>query len=220
MRTSLAFLFFASLLFTAACAKNDRSDGGADGSTLGFDCGPANALLDEWAQRHLGAPYDVAGRWAAGGTVRDDLLRAMLAEPYFAMAPPKGTGRDLFNPAWLAAPLARCRDATPQDVQATLAELSARASAEALIRHARGARHLLVCGGGAANDHLMSRLAVLLPGVAVQPTDAHGLPAMQVEAAAFAWLAKMHGDRRCASLPSVTGATGARILGALYPAGD
>ena len=191
---------------------------GADGSTLGFDCGPANALLDHWAQCHLGTPYDAAGRWAAGGQVHEDLLAAMLADPYFARPPPKSTGRDLFNPPWLASHLARCPGAAAQDMQATLAELSARAAADALARHAPSARRLLVCGGGAANGHPMARLAILLPGVAVQPTDAHGLPATQVEATAFAWLAKAHCDRRCGNLPSVTGAAGPRILGALYPA--
>jgi anhydro-N-acetylmuramic acid kinase len=189
----------------------------ADGSTIGFDCGPANALMDHWCERHVGAAYDAAGAWAAGGTVDADLLAAMLADPYFAKPPPKSTGRDRFNPGWLAAHLDARPGVAAQDVQSTLAELTARCATGALRRHAPDADELLVCGGGALNAHLMARLATLLPGCAVQPTDAGGLPAMQVEAAAFAWLAQAHCARRPGNLPSVTGAAGGRVLGALYP---
>jgi anhydro-N-acetylmuramic acid kinase len=119
----------------------------------------------------------------------------------------------------LALQLSDQPPAQPQEVQATLAELTARTCADAVQRHARSARELLVCGGGAFNVHLMERLAALLPGCRVQPTDACGLPASQVEAAAFAWLASAHCDRRAGNLPSVTGAAGYRVLGALYPAG-
>lgn len=189
----------------------------ADGSTIGFDCGPANALMDHWCERHVGTAYDASGAWAAGGTVDAGLLAAMLADPYFAKPPPKSTGRDLFNPGWLASHLGPRPVIAAQDVQSTLAELSARCATAALLRHAPEAHALLVCGGGAFNAHLMARLAALLPGCAVQPTDARGLPAMQVEATAFAWLAQAHCDRRPGNLPSVTGATGSRVLGARYP---
>ena len=192
----------------------------ADGSTIGFDCGPANALMDHWCERHVGAAYDAAGAWAAGGTVDAELLAAMLADPYFAKAPPKSTGRDLFNPGWLAAHLDTRPGVAAQDVQSTLSELTARSASEALWRHAPDASELLVCGGGALNAHLMARLAALLPGRSVEPTDARGLPAMQVEAAAFAWLAQAHCERRPGNLPSVTGAAGGRVLGALYPRGE
>jgi anhydro-N-acetylmuramic acid kinase len=191
---------------------------GADGTTLGFDCGPASALMDHWSQQHLGLPFDAAGAWAAGGRVQDELLDGMLADPYFAKAAPKSTGRDQFNPEWLAAHLRARPDAAIQDVQATLAELTARTATEAVRRYAPQARELLVCGGGALNEHLMSRLAAGLRNCAVLPTDARGLPATQVEATAFAWLAKAHCERRPGNLPSVTGARGPRILGTLYPA--
>jgi anhydro-N-acetylmuramic acid kinase len=190
----------------------------ADGTTLGFDCGPANALLDHWCQQHLGLAYDDAGAWAAGGSVQEPLLSAMLAEPYFALAPPKSTGRDLFNPSWLASHLDALPPAAAQDVQATLVELTARSCADAAQRYAGDARELLVCGGGAYNAQLMARLSARLSGYQVQPTDARGLPASQVEAAAFAWLARAHCDRRAGNLSSVTGAAGPRVLGALYPA--
>lgn len=188
--------------------------GGA--GVLGFDCGPANLLMDGWAARHLGVPYDDGGRWAASGRVDAGLLTRLLADPFFALPPPKSTGRDLFHAAWLVGVL-RGNEA-PADVQATLAELTARAAAEALQRHAAGTQRLLVCGGGARNAHLMQRLAALLPGTAVEPTDAHGLPATQVEAVAFAWLARASVERRAGNRPEVTGAAGPRVLGALYPA--
>jgi anhydro-N-acetylmuramic acid kinase len=190
----------------------------ADGITLGFDCGPANALMDHWCERHTGQLFDVAGDWAAGGRVLPALLESMLAEPYFALMPPKSTGRDLFNPRWLESHLQGHPGALAQDVQATLAELTARSCAEAALRHAGTSRELLVCGGGAFNVHLMARLADRLPAWRVQTTAAVGLPPAQVEAAAFAWLASAHCDRRAGNLPSVTGAAGPRVLGALYPA--
>jgi anhydro-N-acetylmuramic acid kinase len=190
-----------------------------DGTTLGFDCGPANALMDHWCQQHTARLYDDAGVWAASGRVLEPLLASMLAEPYFALLPPKSTGRDLFNPQWLESRLAEHPTAQSADVQATLAELTARTCADAVRHYAADARELLVCGGGAFNTHLMGRLAALLPGCRVLRTESYGLPASQVEAAAFAWLASAHCDRRPANLPSVTGATGPRVLGALYPAG-
>jgi anhydro-N-acetylmuramic acid kinase len=143
----------------------------------------------------------------------------MSAEPFFARPPPKSTGRDLFNLGWLDAALGNLADRpSAQDVQATLAELTVWAAAEALRRHAPAARRVLVCGGGAFNQHVMNRLASLLAGVAVQTTDAEGVPPDQVEALAFAWLARAFVQRRPGNLPSVTGATGLRVLGMLCPA--
>jgi anhydro-N-acetylmuramic acid kinase len=187
----------------------------ADGRVGGFDCGPANLLLDHWAQRHLGRDFDDGGAWAASGVVDAALLGRLLAEPYFAEAPPKSTGRDLFDAAWLEARLDP--GVAPADVQATLAELTARCAADALRRHLPGAARLLVCGGGALNAHLMARLQALLPDMAVASTADAGLPPLQVEAAAFAWLAREFCDRRPGNRPEVTGAAGLRILGALYP---
>ena len=190
---------------------------GAEGSVLGFDCGPANALLDHWVQRHRGEPFDRDGQWAASGRVDDALLAALQSEPYFDLPPPKSTGRDLFHAQWLAQRLASRAAIAPADVQATLAELTAWACARELRRHLADARELLVCGGGAFSGHLMARLAVHLPGVTVGSTAQRGLPPDQVEACAFAWLARAFLHREPASLPSVTGARGARVLGALYP---
>lgn len=188
------------------------------GSTSGFDCGPGNVLLDLWIQRHLGQTHDAAGAWAAGGRVSPGLLACFLEESFFDLAPPKSTGRDLFNAQWLDQALRRYGvELAPRDVQATLVELTAGRIAAGLERHGGPARELLVCGGGVRNTQLMRRLEALLPGVVVQPTDARGLVAEQVEAAAFAWLAKAFVERRTGNLVSVTGAAAPRVLGALYP---
>ncbi len=184
---------------------------------LGFDCGPANALMDHWCQRHLGQPFDRGGHWAASGRVLPELLVRLQAEPYFAKAPPKSTGRDLFHPDWLARHLGTATFA-PADVQATLAELAASTCAAGLTSYQKESALLIVCGGGALNDHLMGRLRALLPGVQVQASSEHGLPSQQVEAAAFAWLARRTVRREPGNLASVTGARGARVLGAIYPA--
>ena len=190
----------------------------AHGDVLGFDCGPGNALMDHWCQRHTGAAYDASGQWAAQGQVLPTLLTQLMQEPFLHQAPPKSTGRDLFHPEWLAAHLANFSNATPVDVQATLTAFTALACANDVRRFAPDAHELIVCGGGALNQQLMSHLQRELPSLVVCPSDARGLPALQVEAAAFAWLAHqaMHG--LTGNLPKVTGAKGARILGGIYKA--
>jgi anhydro-N-acetylmuramic acid kinase len=191
----------------------------ADKVELGFDCGPGNALMDHWCQQHIGSPFDDEGAWARTGKANPDLVEALLRDPYFSSAAPKSTGRDLFNPAWLNRSLRNFGTRiAPEDVQASLLELTALSCASDVRRHAAAARLLLVCGGGALNTYLMERLAALLPGVVVGKTDACGLPATQVEACAFAWLARAHLQHEAAGLPGVTGARAARLLGALYPA--
>ncbi|WP_374006646.1 anhydro-N-acetylmuramic acid kinase [Delftia lacustris] len=193
-----------------------------DGTVLGFDCGPGNALMDGWCQAHTGQPYDDGGQWAATGQVLPALLDRLLAEPFLQQPPPKSTGRDLFHADWLAGHLSasatNAADARPADVQATLTEFTARACAGAVQRFGRGGGELLVCGGGAFNTQLMQRIAALLPGVAVDTTAARGLPPQQVEAAAFAWLARQALLGLPGNLPAVTGARGPRILGAIHPA--
>ncbi len=193
-----------------------------DGTVLGFDCGPGNALMDGWCQAHTGQPYDDGGQWAATGQVLPALLDRLLAEPFLQQPPPKSTGRDLFHADWLAGHLSAsatsAADARPADVQATLTEFTARACAGAVQRFGHGGGELLVCGGGAFNTQLMQRIAALLPGVTVDTTAARGLPPQQVEAAAFAWLARQALLGLPGNLPAVTGARGPRILGAIHPA--
>jgi anhydro-N-acetylmuramic acid kinase len=185
------------------------------GTVTGFDTGPGNLLMDGWCERHLGAPYDRGGAWAAGGRVDAALLARLRDEPYFALPAPKSTGRDLFTMAWLDARLATL--ATPpaqRDVQATLAELTATTIADAC--RAFDAQEARICGGGARNAHLMSRLAALLAPADVSCTDALGVDPGAVEALAFAWLARERLAGRPANLPAVTGARGPRVLGAVY----
>lgn len=194
----------------------------AGGGTTGFDCGPGNALMDAWCLRHLGQPFDNDGDWAASGQVHPGLLKRLQADGYFSMPPPKSTGRDRFHLAWLdqhLAALPAAQPAAPADVQATLAELTAWACARDVTAHAPAAVSLLVCGGGTRNSHLMTRLQEGVPGCQVDTTQRAGLPPDQVEAVAFAWLARACVLRRPGNLASVTGAAGPRVLGAIYPAG-
>ncbi len=185
---------------------------------LGFDCGPGNALMDYWCHLHTGQNFDDAGAWAASGQVHHGLLNQLLAEPFISKAPPKSTGRDLFNATWLQEKLQAYDTVATKDVQATLTEFSAQACAENTKRYANGSKTLIVCGGGALNKYLMQRLQAALPRMRVVSSEALGLPPLQVEAAAFAWLARKATRRETASFKSVTGAQGSRVLGAIYPA--
>jgi anhydro-N-acetylmuramic acid kinase len=188
------------------------------GAVSGFDTGPGNVLMDLWSARRRGMPFDLNGAWAAQGRVDPALLAALLSEPYFAAAPPKSTGRDLFNAGWLDAMLAQIHwSGRHEDTQATLAVLTARTIADAVRAHAAGAAELLVCGGGANNATLLRMLAMELEPRVVATTGDRGVAAEHVEALAFAWLAREALAGRPANLPAVTGARGARILGAIYP---
>jgi anhydro-N-acetylmuramic acid kinase len=219
--------FHDAVFGRAAAARAVLNLGGIGNLTLlapgqpprGWDTGPGNVLMDLWIARHLGCPYDGDGAWGTTGTVDTDLLSRLLAEPYLHLTPPKSTGRDLFDAAWLDHQLAaHARPLAPVDVQATLCAYTARSVVDALQSTGIEPSDLLVCGGGALNGALMLRLAMALPGVRVSSTASAGLPPMQVEAAAFAWLAHQHVHRRPASEPAVTGARGSRVLGACYPA--
>ena len=185
----------------------------------GFDCGPGNALLDYWCHKHTGAAFDRDGTWGRSGQVHQSLLACMLSESFFHRAPPKSTGRDLFNPAWLHGQLAHAPEIAAADVQATLAALTAQSCADSVQRYcAATLPRLLVCGGGAYNTYLMELLSERLPGCRVESTEVVGLPPLQVEACAFAWLAAQAIEAKPGNLPTVTGARGMRVLGAVYPA--
>jgi anhydro-N-acetylmuramic acid kinase len=182
---------------------------------IGFDCGPGNCLLDLWAGKHLGTPMDENGDWAAGGRVDKALLKRLLAEPYLAAVPPKSTGRELFNEAWLIRHGVARRE--PRAVQATLLEFTARCVAQSCERYCPGTARVIVCGGGARNAALMDRLRALCTPLTVESSANYGLEPDMVEAAAFAWLARQAIEGIPTSLATVTGASGPRVLGAVYP---
>ncbi|KJH84273.1 anhydro-N-acetylmuramic acid kinase [Stutzerimonas stutzeri] len=187
-------------------------------ATRGFDCGPGNVLLDAWTQRHQNRPYDRNGDWASSGSVNPRLLTALLSDNFFATQGPKSTGRELFNLSWLDAHLTSCTSVAPEDVQATLLELTARSICDALLATQPETKEVLVCGGGAHNTALMHRLQALVPECQVTSTAEYGVEPDWIEAMAFAWLAHCCLEGIAANRPSVTGARGPRVLGAIYPA--
>lgn len=190
----------------------------ANCEVTGFDCGPGNALMDHWCMQHLGFAFDEDGQWARSGQVHTPLLDALMAEPFLQQAPPKSTGRDLFHAQWLASHLAKLQGISDEDIQATLTEFTALACANDVLRHAHFAKELIVCGGGALNGFLMERLQAALPNCKVLSSTERGMPPLQVEATAFAWLARQTMLGQAGNAPKVTGAKGARILGGIFPA--
>lgn len=185
---------------------------------LGFDSGPGNVLLDAWIQHCQGRAYDRDGAWAASGQVQPALLARLLSDPFFATKGPKSTGRELFNLDWLRGQLQALPPLAAEDVQATLVELTARSIVGALRDAQPHTDALLVCGGGAHNACLMRRLGELLAGTRVASTAEQGIDPDWVEAMAFAWLAHCALEGIAGNRPSVTGARGPRVLGAIYPA--
>lgn len=188
---------------------------GAGGSVRGFDTGPANGLLDAWCLRQRGEPFDRGGAFAAEGKADAALLDALLADPYFALPPPKSTGREHFHLDWLAAH-PRMAALAPADVQATLLELTVRSVTDAIARHAPDAEEVLACGGGLHNPVLMQRLGEALAPRKLMSTASFGVDPDFLEATAFAWLARQRLLELPGNLPAVTGARGPRVLGAVY----
>ena len=189
----------------------------------GFDTGPGNGLLDQWCQRHQGVPYDGSGVWSGAGKVNDALLAALLAEPFFSAQPPKSTGREYFNLRWLEqVAQAHALSLKPtQDVQATLAQLTATTIGASLRAWGGELQTLIVCGGGRLNDDLMRRLRQASMQYAntpdiVEPSEYWGIDGDAIEAAAFAWLAHRRLERLPGNVPRVTGASSERVLGAIY----
>jgi anhydro-N-acetylmuramic acid kinase len=180
-------------------------------SITGFDSGPGNVLMDAWTTRHLKQPFDNEGKWAANGVVNAQILQEMLDEPYFKQASPKSTGREMFD--WHFIEAFRHQD-TPENIQATLLELTAQSICDGLPE---SVDDIYVCGGGASNLQLMTRLGEL-SNKTIQTTDEIGLPADWLEAIAFAWLARALLLGQPANEPGVTGAKKKRLLGAIYPA--
>lgn len=189
------------------------------GLVRGFDTGPGNTLLDAWIHSQKQQPFDRDGAWASGGRVADDLLQVLRDDPYFRSAPPKSTGFEHFNLAWLQERLVKTtskKAIAAEDVQATLAALTASTIADAVQHHAPATERLLVCGGGVRNGHLMRLLADTMPAITIASTSAHGIEPGWVEAATFAWLAQRRLDGLAGNLPAVTGASAAAVLGGIW----
>lgn len=186
--------------------------------TYGFDCGPGNVLMDAWIEHKKNTPFDKDGAWAASGTVSQTLLNTMLQEPFLATQGPKSTGRELFNLTWLQSLLAQLESIADHDVQATLCEFTAQSIAESIILAQANTQAVWVCGGGAHNKELLGRLSYLMPTCTIASTDVLGVSADWMEAMAFAWLAHCCLESIPSNRPTVTGANGLRILGAIYPA--
>ena len=186
-------------------------------SVAGFDSGPGNTLLDHWIHDQCGKQFDHDGSWAAEGKVDETLLERLLQHPYLEMAPPKSTGKEVFNLSWLQQQLQDAPGLEPRDIQATLAEFTATSICNALVQHPVSVDEIYVCGGGAANGDLMRRLYRQLSPAHLGTTSELGCDPAWVEAAAFAWLAQRTLEGLSGNLPAVTGAVGERVLGAIYP---
>ncbi len=182
----------------------------------GFDSGPGNHLLDAWIAEHLEQPYDTNGAWAASGSLSDALLHSFLTDPYFKQQGIRSTGKEAFNRTWLQGHLSKFPKLPPEDVQCTLAELTATSIAKAVGEQKPQAKELYICGGGAHNSYLLARIQAHLPDARLTSTEALGVHPDWVEAAAFAWLAHRTLQRQAGNAPQVTGAAGTRVLGGVF----
>jgi anhydro-N-acetylmuramic acid kinase len=190
-----------------------------DSVISGFDTGPGNGLMDAWIQKNKQQHFDQDGQWASSGKVDEKLLTQLLSNDYFTKAPPKSTGRELFNLSWLEQQLSNVNEKlSEEDVQATLCEFTVVSIANAIKKHSSEADEVIGCGGGTRNSFLMKRLSEHLKPIEVKTTDELGLPAEWVEATAFAWLAKETLANRPGNVPGVTGARHPVVLGGIYPA--
>lgn len=184
---------------------------------IGFDTGPGNVLLDYWTAQHFAMPYDRDGAVAATGNVISELLNLMLRDSYFNITPPKSTGREYFNPAWLHKYLQdfASNNYSPADVLATLVALTSQTIVTAIKEHAAPTTQVYVCGGGAKNLEIMSGLTSLLEKQ-VHTTSVLGVAPDWIEATLFAWLAYKRINRLPSDLTEITGAKQPVILGAVY----
>jgi anhydro-N-acetylmuramic acid kinase len=184
---------------------------------IGFDTGPGNVLMDAWIQAQQGLSFDNNGDWAASGTINQALLERLLSLAYFSELPPKSTGREQFNLAWLQAELKALEGKiSAADIQATLAMLTAHSISDALHKNAQKTDSVFLCGGGAYNGHLKELITAKLAPLPVYTTDKLGIKPDHVEAMAFAWLARQTLAREPGNCSSVTGAVNDRILGGIY----
>ena len=190
-----------------------------DEPIIGFDTGTGNTLMDQWINQHQQRHYDADGAWAMSGKVNEALLAQLMSDDYFKLPPPKSTGTDYFNLAWLHQHLANFNNLHANDVQATLLAFTVRTIAAAVAEYRGQHTAIYVCGGGVHNTALMTNLATAIPaGMTVHRTDALGVPADWVEAVGFAWLGYCKLHNLPSNLPSVTGANSPQVLGEVFTA--
>ena len=190
----------------------------ADGNIIGFDTGPGNMLLDLWCKQHTQKEYDDNGKWGSSGKYNSDLLIQFLKDPYFSQPSPKSTGREYFNNQWLNNYLKHFPNIAPEDVQATLVELTAQSIADAIHIKQPQPSTIWLAGGGSHNNFLISRLQQACRNHKIKSTSALGIPPDWIEACAFGWLAKQTLDHQISPLSQITGACRNDILGAIHPA--
>jgi anhydro-N-acetylmuramic acid kinase len=201
----------------------------------GFDTGPGNTLMDQWTNLHLNKAFDDNGEWAKKGSPHPGLLQQLMLDEYFHLPAPKSTGREYFNIDWLSNALANrfpCSadvfdketesNLAPEDVQATLLALTGSTIANAIQSHVpltnkyKHTSEVIICGGGALNNTLMSYISEALEGYQVSDSHTLGIHPQHVEGAAFAWLAYAYMNDIPGNVPAVTGASKSAVLGALY----
>ena len=182
----------------------------------GFDTGPANTLIDSWTNKHLHTPYDNDGQWAQSGTVNKSLLQSLLKHPYFRKQPPKSADISQFNIEWLENFLQLFPEVSPQDVSTTLVALSVKSIANAIEAWAPETKLVIACGGGCKNKYLMQELKKQIHPIRLTTTNEFGIDSDWIEATAFAWLGKQALEKQPGNSPNSTGASGPRILGAIY----
>jgi anhydro-N-acetylmuramic acid kinase len=197
---------------------------GSDNSVLGYDIGPGNILMDAWIEKNLDQSFDKDAYFAKQGEVNLLLLNQLLTDNYFSLYPPKSTGREKFSLAWLekqliitelSATTTSSTRITSADIQRTLLEFTAITICDQIKCHSTKA-DVFICGGGALNPLLMTRLKALMPLHNVRDTSAISVNPMFVEAIAFAWLAEQRLLEKAIPLKAVTGATKNAILGCIY----
>ena len=185
-------------------------------AVTGFDTGPANTLMNHWIQQHQNKNYDENGNWASSGKINEAFLEQLLNDDYFKITPPKSTGTEYFNPAWLTKKLSQFPFLAAEDVQASLTAFTATTIKDAVNQYATATEEIVICGGGVHNDFLLQLLKQALPNIEINSSSKYGLDPDYIEAAAFAWLAKQTMEHKSGNLPEVTGAKRAVILGGVY----
>lgn len=196
---------------------------GGEGVARAFDTGPGVCIMDAVVRRLAGVPYDMDGRLAAAGQPVDEVVAELLGERYFLAEPPKSTGRELFDSAYVDRFLSLVTAARPsaptEDTVATAVSLTARSIGDQYHRFiAEPAEDVVLSGGGAMNPSLVRAITEAVAPLRVARFDEIFYNGEAKEAVAFALLGWLHLEGQAGNVPSATGAAGPRILGKYTPA--